>query len=84
MVPAINQPGFCFCTLIWLFYSRKSKVQIIDQLFIEGKLTQIMRCKETCVIEFRRLLREITLLMNYEVTRDLKLATTFIKTQMKQ
>ena len=48
------------------------QIHIIDHPLIQHKLT-IMRSKETSSSEFRRLLQEITLLMGYEITRDLPL-----------
>lgn len=58
------------------------KVQVIDHPLIQHKLT-MMRCKGTSTAEFRQLLREIALLIGYEVTRDLKLTNTSIKTPMQ-
>ena len=49
-----------------------SKVQVMDHPLIQHKLT-IMRSKSTSSGEFRRLLKEITLLMGYELTRYLPL-----------
>jgi uracil phosphoribosyltransferase len=42
-----------------------------------------MRSKETSTRTFRQLLREITLLMGYEITRDLPLTTQHIETPMQ-
>lgn len=47
-----------------------SKVHILDHPLIQHKLS-IMRNKETGAKEFRELLEEISMLMVYEVTRDL-------------
>lgn len=46
------------------------KLHIIDHPLIQHKLTQ-MRCVSTGSKDFRELLEEISLLMAYEVTRDL-------------
>lgn len=46
---------------------------------IQHKLT-LMRDKETSVADFRRLLREISMLMAYEVTRDLPVTMQEIET----
>ena len=46
---------------------------------VQHKLT-IMRDKNTCTKEFRELLREISMLMGYEVTRDLPLSPVEIET----
>jgi len=42
-----------------------------------------MRDKETSTASFRRLLREISLLLGYEVTRDLELTTRTIETPIE-
>jgi uracil phosphoribosyltransferase len=54
-------------------------VHVITHPLIQHKLT-LMRRKETPTAEFRRLLREISLLLAYEVTRDLPLTTERIET----
>ena len=56
-------------------------VTVIDHPLVQHKLT-IMRKKETSTAGFRRLLREISLLLCYEVTRDLELTTTEIETPL--
>ena len=57
-------------------------VTVVDHPLVQHKLT-IMRNKETSTAGFRRLLREISLLLGYEVTRDLELTTTTIETPME-
>ena len=47
-----------------------SKVHVFDHPLIQHKLS-IMRDKNTGAKEFRELLEEISMLMVYEVTRDL-------------
>ena len=47
-----------------------SKVQVMDHPLIQHKLSH-MRDKNTGSKEFRELLNEISMLMAYEVTRDL-------------
>jgi uracil phosphoribosyltransferase len=54
---------------------------ILDHPLIQHKLTH-MRDKATSTRTFRELLREITLLMGYEVTRDLPLANRAIETPL--
>lgn len=54
-------------------------LHIISHPLIQHKLT-LMRRKETGSGDFRRLLEEITLLMGYEVTRDLPLEPVPIET----
>ncbi len=57
-------------------------VTVIDHPLVQHKLT-LMRKKDTSTASFRRLLREISLLLCYEVTRDLELTTTEIDTPME-
>ena len=56
-----------------------SQLHVINHPMIQHKLT-IMRKKETGSKDFRELLKEIALLMGYEVTRDLPLDTVEIET----
>ena len=56
-----------------------SKVHVIDHPLIQHKVS-LMRDKETGTKEFRELLNEISMLMAYEVTRDLPLRTIEIET----
>ena len=57
-------------------------VTVVDHPLVQHKLT-IMRKKETSTAGFRRLLREISLLLGYEVTRNLELTTTTIETPIE-
>ncbi len=52
---------------------------VINHPLVQHKLS-IMRMEETPSAEFRRLLREISMLLAYEVTRDLPLTKVEIKT----
>ena len=54
-------------------------VTIVDHPLVQHKLT-LMRRKDAAPAEFRRLLREISLLLAYEVTRDLPLTEDEIET----
>jgi len=56
-------------------------VTIVDHPLVQHKLT-LMRDKNTSTAGFRQLLREIALLLTYEVTRDLKLTTKEIETPL--
>ena len=56
-----------------------SKVHVMDHPLIQHKVS-LMRDKETGAKEFRELLDEISMLMAYEVTRDLPLKTVQIET----
>jgi len=58
-------------------------VTVIDHPLVQHKLT-IMRKKETSTGSFRRLLREISTLLCYEVTRDLELTTQRIETPLEE
>ena len=57
-------------------------VTVVDHPLVQHKLT-IMRDKNTSTAGFRRLLREISLLLGYEVTRNLELTTKTIETPME-
>ncbi|MDP9628991.1 UNVERIFIED_ORG: uracil phosphoribosyltransferase [Ensifer adhaerens] len=57
-------------------------VTVIDHPLVQHKLT-IMRKKETSTAGFRRLLREISTLLCYEVTRDLELTMERIETPLQ-
>jgi uracil phosphoribosyltransferase len=57
-------------------------VTVIDHPLVQHKLT-LLRKKETTTGEFRRLCREISLLMGYEVLRDLPLEPITIETPLE-
>lgn len=56
---------------------------LIEHPLIQHKLT-IMRKQETSTHKFRGLLQEISMLLAYEVTRDMPLALTDIKTPVSE
>lgn len=56
-----------------------SELHVINHPMIQHKLT-IMRQKETGTKDFKQLLKEISMLMGYEVTRDLPLEDKEIET----
>lgn len=55
------------------------QVQVMNHPLIQHKVT-LMRQKETGAKDFRNLLEEITMLMGYEITRDLPLEDVVIET----
>jgi uracil phosphoribosyltransferase len=55
---------------------------VVDHPLVQHKLT-LMRMKQTPVAEFRRLVREVALLIGYEITRDLPLTSTAIETPLQ-
>ncbi len=59
-----------------------ANVTVVTHPLVQHKLS-IMRDKQTSTASFRRLLREISLLLCYEVTRDLELTTKSIETPMQ-
>lgn len=61
--------------------ARFAHLYIVDHPLIRHKLTH-MRDRTTSTRTFRDLLREITLLMAYEITRDLPLTTRAIDTPL--
>jgi uracil phosphoribosyltransferase len=56
-------------------------VTVVTHPLVQHKLT-IMRDKDTSTASFRRLLREISLLLAYEVTRELDMTTVEIETPL--
>jgi uracil phosphoribosyltransferase len=54
---------------------------LVDHPLVQHKLT-LLRKAETPTAEFRRVLREISLLMAYEATRDLPLTMTPVETPL--
>ncbi|MFC5739437.1 MULTISPECIES: uracil phosphoribosyltransferase [Paenirhodobacter] len=56
-------------------------VTVVDHPLVQHKLT-LMREKDTSTAGFRQLLREISLLLAYEVTRGLELTTKTIDTPL--
>ena len=62
--------------------SRFPNLVILDHPLIQHKLSH-MRKKDTSTRTFRELLREITLLMGYEITRNLPMTTQRIETPLQ-
>jgi uracil phosphoribosyltransferase len=60
-----------------------ANVQVIDHPLIQHKLT-IMRDKNTTTSDFRNLIREISILMGYEVLRDLPTEEITIETPLEK
>ena len=58
-------------------------VHVIDHPLILHKLS-VMRNKETSTSKFRQLLQEISMLMGYEVTRDMPLTYEEIETPLQK
>ena len=56
---------------------------VVDHPLVQHKLT-LMRQRETTTADFRRLLREISQFLAYEVTRDLALTTMPIETPLAE
>ncbi len=57
------------------------RLTVVDHPLVQHKLT-IMREKDTSTRSFRQLLREISLLLAYEVTRELPMTTKRIETPL--
>ncbi|MEL7429371.1 MAG: uracil phosphoribosyltransferase [Pseudomonadota bacterium] len=60
-----------------------SNVTVVDHPLVQHKLT-LMREKDTSTAAFRTLLREISLLLTYEVLRDLPITTKRIETPLQE
>ena len=58
-------------------------IHVINHPLIQHKLT-LMRKKETSSNDFRKLLKEITLLMGYEITRDLAMEDIELETPLEK
>jgi len=58
-------------------------VTVVDHPLVQHKLS-LMRRKETPTAKFRQLIREITMLLGYEVTRDLPLGKERIETPIME
>jgi uracil phosphoribosyltransferase len=58
-----------------------SHLVVVDHPLVQHKLT-LMRDRETPTSEFRRLVREVSLLLAYEITRDLPLESRRIETPL--
>jgi len=56
---------------------------VVSHPLVQHKLT-LMREKDTSTASFRKLLREISLLLAYEVTRDLPMTTKRIETPLEE
>ena len=56
---------------------------VVEHPLVQHKLT-LMREKDTSTASFRKLLREISLLLAYEVTRELEMTTKTIQTPMQE
>ncbi len=61
--------------------ARFANLLLVDHPLIQHKLTH-MRDRTTSTRTFRQLLREVTLLMGYEITRELPLTTRDIETPL--
>ena len=59
-----------------------SHLTIVDHPLVQHKLT-LMRDKTTSTAGFRQLLREISLLLAYEVTRELPMSSTTVETPLQ-
>ena len=60
----------------------QEKFSLVDHPLVQHKLT-LMRDKDCPTAHFRQLIREIALLLAYEVTRDLPLAKTQVETPLE-
>ena len=60
-----------------------TQVTVVDHPLVQHKLT-LMRRRETATSKFRQLLREISLLLGYEVTRDLPLQSETVRTPLEE
>jgi uracil phosphoribosyltransferase len=61
----------------------RAGLTVVDHPLVQHKLS-LMRDRNTSTAEFRRLLREISLLLAYEATRDLPLEAAEIETPLER
>ena len=59
------------------------QLKVVDHPLVQHKLT-LMRDRNTPTAVFRQLLREITLLMLYEITRELPMASKAVETPLEE
>ncbi|MCB2010155.1 MAG: uracil phosphoribosyltransferase [Geminicoccaceae bacterium] len=59
------------------------ELTVVDHPLVQHKLT-LMRRQETSTTEFRQLVREVALLLGYEITRNLPLQTSRIHTPLEE
>ena len=64
-------------------HAKFENLHVVDHPLVQHKLT-LMRKRETTVVRFRQLAREMALLLGYEVTRDLPVTTTPIETPLAE
>src|SRR6267378_2044057 len=62
---------------------QRSSLTVVEHPLVQHKLS-LMRDRNTSTAEFRRLLREISLLLAYEATRELPLAPAEIDTPLER
>ena len=60
-----------------------NNVTVVDHPLVQHKLS-LMRRKETPTAQFRQLIREVTMLVGYEVTRDLPMGRERIETPITE
>ena len=63
--------------------SHRERVTVIDHPLVQHKLS-LMRRRDTSTSKFRGLMREVSLLLGYEATRDLALEETEIETPLER
>ena len=63
--------------------TNKGNVHVIDHPLVQHKLS-LMRNKEASTNSFRRLLNELSMLMTYEVTRDVPLQEIEVETPLEK
>jgi uracil phosphoribosyltransferase len=65
-----------------IMQQQRAGLTVVDHPLVQHKLS-LMRDRDTSTAEFRRLLREISLLLAYEATRDLPLEPALIETPLE-
>src|SRR3974377_1874903 len=71
------------CSKETMLQQQWASLTVVEHPLVQHKLS-LMRDRNTSTAEFRRLLREISLLLAYEATRELPLATSEIDTPLER
>jgi uracil phosphoribosyltransferase len=66
-----------------IMQQQRAGLTVVDHPLVQHKLS-LMRDRDTSTAEFRRLLREVSLLLAYEATRDLPLEPALIETPLER
>jgi uracil phosphoribosyltransferase len=78
-----GNPGLQLFERSVIMQQQRAGLTVVDHPLVQHKLS-LMRDRDTSTAEFRRLLREVSLLLAYEATRDLPLEPALIETPLER